>query len=111
MMSAKIDIVFAADKNELGACEVGKRDVFIVDDKYLNDRLEELPKILRDMIIAYIEVNPEKADCLCTVGYLIMGKLQSSRFHRAKTLCSYGRFANRCVYVATCCEYICLLET
>lgn len=73
MMGAKTDIVFVADKNELGACEVRKGDVSIVGDKYLKDGLEKLPKTLRDMLVAQITINPEKANCLCTVGYLIIG--------------------------------------
>lgn len=48
MMGSKIDIV--ADKIELGACEVGKGDVSIADDKYLNEGLKKLPKTLRSSL-------------------------------------------------------------
>jgi predicted transcriptional regulator len=57
VIGSKTDIVFAADKVELGACEVGKGDVSIVDDKYLNDGLRKLPKTLRDMLVAQTSIN------------------------------------------------------
>lgn len=81
-IGSKLDILFTADKNELGACEVGKEDVSIIDDKYLNDGSKKLPNTLREMLVAQISINPDKANSLCTVGYLMMGKLQNLRLTR-----------------------------
>lgn len=73
IMGSRVDIVFTADEIELGACEVGKGNVSIVDDKYLNDGLKKLPKTLRDILVTQITINPDKTNSLCTVGYLMMG--------------------------------------
>ncbi|KAG0766829.1 hypothetical protein G6F57_007271 [Rhizopus arrhizus] len=59
IMGSKIDILFTADNNELGACEVGKGDVSIVDDKYLNDGSKKLPKTLRDMLVTKLPLFPQ----------------------------------------------------
>ena len=59
IMGSKIDILFTADNNELGACEVGKGDVSTVDDKYLNDGSKKLPKTLRDMLVTKLPLFPQ----------------------------------------------------
>lgn len=89
-MGSKIDVIFTANNTKLGACEAGKGDVSKIDDKYLNDGFKKLPKTLRDMLISQILVNPGKANSLCTVGYLMMGKLQYlmlNHFIRQKKVC------------------------
>lgn len=72
-MGAKLDILFEAGVYELGSCEVGKHDVEISDDKYLNDSLLKLPKTLKDMLVAQVKTNSCYINSLTTVGYLMMG--------------------------------------
>lgn len=72
----KLDILFKICFNEHGVCEVGKDNVTIVDDKYLDDGLTKLPKILRDMLSLLVQTNPYKINNLTTVGFLVMGKLK-----------------------------------
>ncbi|CAO3626476.1 unnamed protein product [Mucor hiemalis] len=55
------------------SCEVGISGVTVVDDKYLNDGFVKLPKTLKGMLEAQVEINPAKANDLCAVGYLMMG--------------------------------------
>ncbi|CAO3612156.1 unnamed protein product [Mucor hiemalis] len=72
-IGAKLDIVFKIAYNEHGSCEVGKNDVTIVDDKYLNDGMLKLPKTLRDMMALLTQKNPAKMNSIYTVGFLVMG--------------------------------------
>lgn len=74
-IGAKLDIVFKIGYNEHGSCEVGKDDVTVADDKYLDDDLIKLPKTLRDMLVLLVQKNPRKINNLLTVGFLVMGKL------------------------------------
>lgn len=74
VMGAKVDILFKAGRHEVGSCEVGKKDVLPIDDKYLDDGLMKLPKTLRDMLSRLVEANPIKVNSLYTVGFLMMGK-------------------------------------
>lgn len=74
-IGAKLDIVFKIGYNEHGSCEVGKDDVTVADDKYLDDGLIKLPKTLRDMMVLLVQKNPRKINSLLTVGFLVMGKL------------------------------------
>lgn len=43
---AKVDILFRAGNLELGTCEVGKDDVTVADDKYIDDGFFKSPKVL-----------------------------------------------------------------
>ncbi|KAG1171919.1 hypothetical protein G6F71_006616 [Rhizopus microsporus] len=72
-IGAKLDIVFKIGYNEHGSCEVGKDDVTVADDKYLDDDLIKLPKTLRDMLVLLVQKNPRKINNLLTVGFLVMG--------------------------------------
>ncbi|KAI7864966.1 hypothetical protein BDF14DRAFT_1931718 [Spinellus fusiger] len=72
-IGAKLDILFKVCYNEHGLCEVGKDDVTVADDKYLDDGLTKLPKTLRDMMSLLVQKNPRKINSLLTVGFLVMG--------------------------------------
>jgi hypothetical protein len=72
-IGAKLDIVFKIGYNEHGCCEVGKDDITVADDKYLDDGLIKLPKTLRDMMALLVQRNPKKINNLLTVGFLVMG--------------------------------------
>ncbi|KAG1448716.1 hypothetical protein G6F46_011062 [Rhizopus delemar] len=72
-IGAKLDIVFKIGYDEHGSCEVGKNDVTVADDKYLNDGLIKLPKTLRDMMALLVQKNSQKINSLLTVGFLVMG--------------------------------------
>jgi hypothetical protein len=74
LQGAKVDILFKVCKDEIGSCEVGNYCVTIVDDKYLDDGLMNLPKTLRDMLSVLVQKNPAQANHLKTVGFLIAGK-------------------------------------
>lgn len=54
-IGAKLDIIFKIGFEEHGFCEVGKDNVTVDDDKYLNDGLMKLPKTLRDMMALLIQ--------------------------------------------------------
>lgn len=73
-MGAKVHILFKAGRYELGCCEVGKDSVLPIDDKYLDDGVSKLPKILRDMLCQLVDANPSKINELYTIGFLMMGK-------------------------------------
>jgi hypothetical protein len=49
-VGAKVDILFKKITSEVGCAEVGKHDVLIIDDKYMDDRMMKLPQTLRDML-------------------------------------------------------------
>ncbi|KAI7871151.1 hypothetical protein BDF14DRAFT_1978586 [Spinellus fusiger] len=70
---AKVDILFKICNRELGSCEVGKDNVTIVDDKYLDDGLIKLPKTLRDMLSVLAQKNPAQVNNLSTIGFLMIG--------------------------------------
>ncbi|KAG2213524.1 hypothetical protein INT47_009198, partial [Mucor saturninus] len=70
---AKVDILLKAGCHEVGFCEVEKKDVLPIDDKYLDDGMVELPKTLRDMLSRLVNIKPIKANSLYTVGFLMMG--------------------------------------
>lgn len=97
-IGAKLDIVFKIGCDEHGSCEVGKDDVTVADEKYLNDGLVKLPKTLRDMMALLVQKNPQKINSLLTVGFLIMGKLNilhkdafsNSLVRSMYGACSYG---------------------
>ncbi|KAI9255541.1 hypothetical protein BY458DRAFT_416137, partial [Sporodiniella umbellata] len=71
-MGAKVDVLFKVCKKELGSCEVGLDDVTIVDDKYLDNGLMKLPKVLRDMLAILGSSDPTKINELRVVGFLMM---------------------------------------
>jgi hypothetical protein len=73
-IGAKVDMLFQEGAHELGCCEVGKSNVAIVDNKYLDDGMLKQPKILRDILSALISVNPSKINDLYSVGFLMMGE-------------------------------------
>lgn len=72
-MGTKLDILFKASVYELGSCEVDKHDVEEGDDKYINDSLLKLPKVLKDMLRMQARSSPCNINSLVTVGYLMMG--------------------------------------
>ncbi|KAI8077022.1 hypothetical protein BDF21DRAFT_439147 [Thamnidium elegans] len=72
-IGAKLGIVFKIGYNEHGSCEVGKDDVTVADDKYLDNSLIKLPKTLRDMMALFVQKNIRKINTLLTVGFLVMG--------------------------------------
>ncbi|GAA5804499.1 hypothetical protein HPULCUR_009997 [Helicostylum pulchrum] len=74
VVGAKVDIPFKKIVNEVGCTEVGKHDVLLIDDKYLDDGMMKLPKTIRDILCGLIEVNPHKINQLYTIGFLMMGK-------------------------------------
>ncbi|KAG2237223.1 hypothetical protein INT48_006627 [Thamnidium elegans] len=71
-IGAKLGIVFKIGYNEHGSCEVGKDDVTVADDKYLDNSLIKLPKTLRDMMALLVQKNIRKINTLLTVGFLVM---------------------------------------
>lgn len=73
-IGAKVDILFKKTTDEVGCTEVGKHDVLVIDDKYLDDGMVKLPKTIRDMLCGLVEVNPHKINQLYTIGFLMMGK-------------------------------------
>lgn len=72
-VGAKLDILFKIENNEFGSCEVGKDKVTIVDDKYMDDVLVKLPKVLRDMLCMLVNQNLRQINTFSTVEFLIMG--------------------------------------
>ncbi|RCH97902.1 hypothetical protein CU097_013459 [Rhizopus azygosporus] len=71
-VGAKVDILFKKKiTDEVGCAEVGKYDVLIVDDKYLDNGMIKLPKTLRDMLCTFAEVNRQKINQLYTIGFLL----------------------------------------
>lgn len=73
-IGAKVDILFKKITYEVGCAKVGKHDLLIIDDKYLDDGMMKLPKTFRDMLCLLVEVNPHKLNQLYTIGFLMMGK-------------------------------------
>ncbi|KAI9279893.1 hypothetical protein BY458DRAFT_545049 [Sporodiniella umbellata] len=66
--------VYGAFKKKLVGCaEVGKHDVLVIDDKYLDDGMVKLPKTIRDMLCGLVEANPHRINQLYTIGFLMMG--------------------------------------
>jgi hypothetical protein len=101
-IGAKLDIVFKIGYDEHGSCEVGKDDVTVADDKYLNDGLIKLPKTLRDMTLL-VQKNPKKINSLLTVGFLAMDKLNI--LHKGK--CTFSNSLLRSMYGACGYGYPC----
>lgn len=60
MTGAKLDVLFKNGTDELGSCEIGKDNVVIADNKYMEDGLGKLPKTLRDMLTALMNKYPPK---------------------------------------------------
>jgi hypothetical protein len=74
-VGAKVDILFKKITNEeVGCAEVGKHDVLVIDDKYLDDGMVKLPKTLKDILYLLVEVNPHKINQFYTIRFLMMGK-------------------------------------
>jgi hypothetical protein len=71
---AKVNVLFKSGVRKVGCAEVGKDDVLVVDDKYIDDDLIKLPKALRHMLRELVNINPQKINELYTVGFLMMGK-------------------------------------
>lgn len=44
MTGAKLDVLFKNGTDELGSCEIGKDNVVIADNKYMEDDLGKLPR-------------------------------------------------------------------
>ncbi|ORE10065.1 hypothetical protein BCV72DRAFT_239100 [Rhizopus microsporus var. microsporus] len=63
-IDAKVDILFEVCYNDHSLCEVGKDDVTVTDNKYLDDRLKKLSKTLRDMMLLLVQKNPRKINNL-----------------------------------------------
>ncbi|EIE88706.1 hypothetical protein RO3G_13417 [Rhizopus delemar RA 99-880] len=72
-IGAKVDILFKKITDEVGCTEVGKHDVLVIDDKYLDDGMVKLPRTIRDMLCVLVEANPHKINQLYTIGFLMMG--------------------------------------
>ncbi|KAG1472238.1 hypothetical protein G6F56_001656 [Rhizopus delemar] len=70
---AKVDILFKKITDEVGCTEVGKHDVLVIDNKYLDDGMVKLPRTIRDMLCVLVETSPHKINQLYTIGFLMMG--------------------------------------
>ncbi|KAI8977129.1 hypothetical protein BDF20DRAFT_835961 [Mycotypha africana] len=73
VVGAKVDILFTKFTNEIGCAEVGKQDVLVIDDKYLDNGMVKLPRTIRDMLCVLVQANPYKINQLYTIGFLMMG--------------------------------------
>jgi hypothetical protein len=106
-IGAKFDIVFRIGCNKHGPYEVGKDDVTVADDKYIDDGLMKLPKTLRDMMVLLVQKSSTKINDLKAVGFLVMSKLNI--LHKGTFSNSFLRFTHgTCGHGCSCWPTYCL---